>query len=101
MTHWQVLKTARTGDRAGARTRMWRVKLGVTRGVLSALTGTGGAAAAPHENERRAGQADHPPHDDADCQVVAPPPPSCAEWVKQEDAPLRADTHLEKKNIVT
>lgn len=62
-------------------------------------TNTGIAAAAPHENERRAGQADHHPHYDTDQQVVAPPPPAGGERVEQEDTPLHTDAHLKNSDM--
>lgn len=49
---------------------------------------------APHQDEGRAGQADHHPHYGADQQVIAPPPLASRERVEQEDAPLHADAHL-------
>lgn len=65
---------------------------------LRTEAGTAAAAAAPHQNERRAGQADHHPHYNTDQQIIAPPPLPSGEWVEQEETPLHADTHLETEN---
>ena len=74
-------------------------KIGHIIDCLYTEAGTGDTTAAPHQNEWRAGQADHHPHDGADQQVVAPPPPTGSERVEQEDTPLHADTHLETENM--